>query len=168
MDIMNHCLTIALSCLLRGFSCLELVLQGRTLVLEAADRLAASQKTDLFCWDHWALCPHSDLNGFFLLCFLASSVGLRNLKVCHHWNIFVSGVAFCFPCYQGSAFLPTAAAFFWSSLTLEDASSILSLVIQAFSLALQLWESVPSYSLEYTWNGVFGSWVLLDVRTAWF
>lgn len=93
---------------------------------------------------------------------LATPVGLRNLQVCNFWNIFVSGVTFCFSCSQGSAFLPTAAAFFWSSLTLEGASSILSLVTQAFSLALQLWESVPSYSAEYTWSNVFGSWVLLD------
>lgn len=99
---------------------------------------------------------------------LASPVGLRNLKVCHYWNIFASGVTFCFSCSRGSPFLPTAAAFFSSSLTLEDASSILSLVIQPFRLALQLWESVPSYCFEYTSSSMFGSWVLLGVRTAWF
>lgn len=40
---------------------------------------------------------------------LATPVGLRNLQVCNFWNIFVSGVTFCFSCSQGSAFLPTAA-----------------------------------------------------------
>lgn len=175
MDIMNHCITVVLSCLLCGLSCLELVLQGRTLfgfrfcwwdqryVLDWL--LPRKQIYSVETTEHFA---HTVVWMDFSFCVSFSTpVGLRNLKVCRYWNIFASGVTFCFSCSRGSAFLPTAAAFFLSSLTLEDASSILSLVIQAFRY-LQLWESVPHYCFEYTSSSVFGSWVLLGVRTAWF
>lgn len=83
--------------------------------LDAADGirlwsgLAASQKTNLFYLDFVHTVVWMDFSFWFLL--LATPVGLRNLKVCHYWNIFVSGVTFHFSCSQGSAFLPTALHF---------------------------------------------------------
>lgn len=83
--IMNHCITIEF-CLPSAFSCLELILHGRSLFGSSRwwwdlshenhqfgaipqECLLPCYLRKLFHWDHWVLCPCSGLNGFFLCWF---------------------------------------------------------------------------------------------------
>jgi len=103
--------------------------------------------------------------GFSLCVFFSNSClkGLRNLEVSQYLNSFVSDDTLLFSYSQGSAFLPAAAEFFWSSLTLEDASSNSKPCDMSSQTSSSASRECDLLFFEHTQSNVFGSWILLKM-----